>query len=76
MSQGPYMGVIEELLQEHGNASPDRCDASYQWTIESVHKMQHGSLLPIPNVPTYPSEDACTNPAEADMLPQPSITIQ
>jgi hypothetical protein len=37
--------------------------------------MQHGSVLSIPNVPTYPSEDACTDPAEADVHPQPSITI-
>jgi hypothetical protein len=76
LSQGPYMGVIEVLLREDGTASPDRSDASYQWSIDSEHKMQHGSVLSIPNVPTYPSEDACTDPAEADVLPQPSITIQ
>jgi hypothetical protein len=32
LSQGPYMGVIEVLLREHGTASPDSSDASYQWT--------------------------------------------
>jgi hypothetical protein len=69
------MGVIEVLLREHGTASPDsRCKLSVD--LEKVHKMQHGSVLSIPNVPTYPSEDACTDPAEADVHPQPSITIQ
>lgn len=70
------MGIIEVLLREQGNESPGSCDAGYHWSIETAHKMQHGSLLSIPNVPTYVSEDACTIPAEAGVLPQPSIKIQ
>lgn len=32
--------------------------------------MQHGSLLSIPNIPTYPSEDACNLPARGCVHPR------
>jgi hypothetical protein len=46
--------------------SPDSHVASYPSNVETIHKMQHGSLLLKPSAPTHPSEDICTVPAEAD----------
>jgi hypothetical protein len=40
------------------------------WTLGSMHKMEYGSLLWISGVPTYPSEDACTNPAGGGVHPK------
>jgi len=63
LSQG-LICEYQAAAADGGPNAPDSSDASYPWSVGSIHKTRHGSVLSISNVSTYPPEDACIFLAE------------